>query len=588
MSNAMEKRPRSADLWAHSRDGFRKPDCRNRHDKQIESEVRLIASEKKFTNDAMSSILQHNDRGALEPSNTDIDPARSHLNYSFEMDHGGLSDFDYYKNLIDGKYLYGRGSKREDKAITGCGWVVTAPKEICGDPAKERAFFSSVYSFVSNRYGKENIIQNAVHYDEAGAPHIHIVFCPVTVLDHDKVKYKTVKTKEAVRMESGRYEFGYRFKLDAEGNKIPLKNYAKMSDYYDEKIAANDVLNKLELRHFHGDLQKFLDDNGVEGRVLTGTTGGVNFTVKELKDFTAKTGLRLDEVREMQGDRTLLESYVVNHAKVADLEALLSEKNAVIESLKDEITAKDRSIELSSDTKDEILRKDEQIKELTKDVTDRDRKIVEATGDNLELQQKAREAELSLALKQREFDRTNAALKDEILQKDGRIQELTNTVTDKDRELDALKNRNHELRDRVREAELAVTTKQHEFDRTSTALKDEILQKDSKIQELSKAVSDREQKLVTATGNNQQLEQKIRSLEHSLSEKQHELNQANEKIRLLEAEKTVEASRPADRTEANRTEHEHGWGNATSSWSDRSQSSSWGTHNTDIEEDKTW
>lgn len=34
-------------------------------------------------------------------------------------------------------YLYGRGTKREDTAITGCGWVVTAPIEIVGNKDKE-------------------------------------------------------------------------------------------------------------------------------------------------------------------------------------------------------------------------------------------------------------------------------------------------------------------------------------------------------------------------------------------------------------------------------------------------------------------
>ena len=70
-------------------------------------------------------MMRHIDRTVLESSNVDIDPERTHLNYSFDMDHGGLTDFEYYKKRIDDNYHYGRGSKREDKAITGCGWVVT-------------------------------------------------------------------------------------------------------------------------------------------------------------------------------------------------------------------------------------------------------------------------------------------------------------------------------------------------------------------------------------------------------------------------------------------------------------------------------
>lgn len=371
-----------------------------------------MASIKKFDDAAMTNILRHNERSILENSNKDIDPEKSEKNYSFPLDHGELTDFEYYQKTVGDRYLYGRGTKREKDAITGCGLVVTAPKEIIGDAEKENAFFKGVFDFTANRYGPENIINNAVHYDEAGEPHIHIVFCPVTKLDHERVQYKTVKTKEAVRLESGRYEYGYRFKLDKEGQKIPIKNYARMTDYYDEKVSANDVLNKIELLNLHKDMQAYLDANGIEGRVITGKTGGVNFTVKELKEFTEKTGLRLDEVKEMQGDRSLLESYVEQHSKVADLETLLSEKNAVIESLRDEILAKDRSMEVSSDMKDEILHKDTQIKELTREISDKDRQITQAASENIELQQKIKEMEISLSEKQHELDKANAKIKD--------------------------------------------------------------------------------------------------------------------------------------------------------------------------------
>lgn len=547
-----------------------------------------MASEEKFVHEAMANMLRHNDRMTSEPSNVDIDPSRSHLNYSFELDHGGLTDYKYYKQLIDSKYIYGRGSKREDQAVTGCGWVVTAPKEICGDPVKEREFFQGVFNFVSDRYGKENIINNAVHYDEAGEPHIHIIFCPVTKLDHDKVQYKTIKTKEAVRLESGRYEFGYKFKLDENGQKIPLKNYSRMSDYYDEKISANDVLNKIELKNFHYDLQKYLDANGIEGRVITGKTGGVNFTVKELKEFTAKTGLRLDEVKEMQGDRTLLESYVEQHAKVADLEVLLSEKNAVIESLRDEIMAKDKTIDMSSDMKDKILHKDKQIQQLTQTITDKDRQIVAATDANLEMQHKLHEMEQTLSAKQQEIDRASITMKDEILQRDARISELSQSVSDKERQLAAARNSNIEMQQKVTELEQSLTAKDRDIDCTTESSRDEVLLKIREIDGLRNEVSDKDRQITAAKDQNIELQRRIREMERSLSAKQQEIDRANERIAELETEKKVEASRTEQKTEATRTDKEQGWGRSSGTWGDRSQTSGWGTRNTDIVEEKTW
>ena len=313
-----------------------------------------MASVEKFTNDAVTNMLRHNSRLTLNPSNKDINRKMTHLNYSFPMDHGKLSDRKYYKKLLGENYLYGRGTSREDKAITACGWVVTLPKELYGFPEKESKFFNGVFDFISKRVGPSSIINNAVHYDEKGLPHIHVVFCPITNLDHDLVQHKTYQSKEAVRLPSGRYEFRHKFKLDKDGNKIKLKNYARMTDYYDKKIDCNSFLNKVELQNFHKDLQSYLSENGIEGKVITGTTDGISYSVKDLKNFTEKTGLHLDEIRELQGDRTLLESYVQKNNKLQELTALL---NTEID--------KNRDLEHQIDTLRSDLEKSiEKIKEL--------------------------------------------------------------------------------------------------------------------------------------------------------------------------------------------------------------------------------
>ena len=52
------------------------------------------------------------------------------------------------------------------------------------------------------------------------------------------------------------------------------------------KVCANDVLDRRELRNFHPDLQRYLDEHGLEdAHVMTGVTRaqGGNRTVAELK-----------------------------------------------------------------------------------------------------------------------------------------------------------------------------------------------------------------------------------------------------------------------------------------------------------------
>lgn len=297
-----------------------------------------MASFDKFTDAAMRNMIRHNCREMAESKNKNIDPERTHLNYSFSLNHGKVSEYSYYKNLLDHTYIYGRGSSREANAITGCEWVVTLPKELSEDAVKQSAFFKEVYSFISERYGEENIINNAVHYDEGGLPHLHVIFCPITELDHTVVQHKSIRTKHAIKLDSGRYEYVQELKYDENGDLIPINNYARMSDYYDTKLDCNTVMNKAELQHFHTDLQQYLNNHGIEGKVITGTTRGINYSVKSLKEFTQNTGLHLSDLKEIQSEKSVLESVVKAQTDIKQLQQIIAEKDALIESLQEDLT----------------------------------------------------------------------------------------------------------------------------------------------------------------------------------------------------------------------------------------------------------
>lgn len=310
-----------------------------------------MANLMKFTSKQVTMMINHTTRMHHTYANSNIDKNRTKLNYSIPIDHDGLSPKEYFQKMVKESYLYGRGTKREKTAVTAASWVITAPKEIVGFPDKEEAFFQAVTEFVSKRYGYT--ILSEVHYDEGrpknpdhpnpaewigGAPHVHILFLPITPIDHEQVHYKTVKTKSAIRLESGRYEYQYRFKLDENGQKIPLKNYAKASDQYDMKISADQVLNKVELQFFHKDLGRFLWENNIDGAVYTGVTGDSNYSIKQLKEFTNYTGLTLDQVRELMPEKNILESIVRQADTIEYLQNLVLEKNMTISHLQTEIT----------------------------------------------------------------------------------------------------------------------------------------------------------------------------------------------------------------------------------------------------------
>jgi len=188
-----------------------------------------MASVQKFTDKAVVNQLRHNERAVQNPSNPDIDMTRSHQNYTLSQDRG-MTSYDYYKQRKAQLYCY-----RRDDVKTLAGWVVTAPKDL---PINlHQPFFKETHRFLENRYGKENTVLAVVHNDESGQPHLHYNFIPAV----------------ADPKHGG------------------------------EKICANDVLNRQELRNFHPDLQRHLKENGIDARVINGATAGGNRTVRELK-----------------------------------------------------------------------------------------------------------------------------------------------------------------------------------------------------------------------------------------------------------------------------------------------------------------
>lgn len=175
-------------------------------------------------------ILRHNAREIKNPSNEDIDPRRTPLNYSL-LNRPLSEDIEHYK--MRKKEIHAHNRK---DVITLVGLVITAPGDL---PEKdERSFFETSLTFVSERFGAENIVQAVVHHDESGQPHMHIGLLPVVA--------------------------------DAK---------------YGEKFCAKEVITRQELNTFHPDFQRYLDNCGIHARVFTGVTTaqGGNRSVADMK-----------------------------------------------------------------------------------------------------------------------------------------------------------------------------------------------------------------------------------------------------------------------------------------------------------------
>jgi len=110
---------------------------------------------------------------------------------------------------------------------------------------KERQFFEETYTFLENRYGKENVLSAYVHLDET-TPHIHFGFLPVGT--------------------------------DKNGNKT---------------VSSKLVCTRKELQTFHKDLSRHLEKTfGRKMSIENGATVEGNKAISELKRESAEDKLR--------------------------------------------------------------------------------------------------------------------------------------------------------------------------------------------------------------------------------------------------------------------------------------------------------
>lgn len=503
-----------------------------------------MAEVEKFTDGAIMTLMKHNERTLKNDSNKEIVEERTKLNYSIPLDHGGLTDRKYYKKLIDDSYLYGRGTKSEADAVTAFSWVITLPKEVSDytvlekghvgyiNEDAEKEFFNGALRFVSDRYGAENVFHNRIHYDEGGQPHIHIYVSPRKDLDHDQVHYSiNRKSKAAVKTETGRWEYEYRYKLDKNGERIAVKNYARMSDYYDKKLSAFEIINPVELKHFHPDFAEYLRKNNLPGAdaVHTGVTGGKNISVKSMKEFTKNTGMTIDQVKQLAREKEALQGRVSELNKdVKDLHSDLYEKNTTIKDLKQQLydtkLAFNRSAEMAA-TKDvleaQLSAKEKEVTRLTSRLTSTEAELSSTNKNYEEIKTRYAEAEKTISAYQAELNRTRNTVKamqqnreleaSNSAAKDRTVEQLTSKLVSKEAELSATNKNYEELQTRYVQAEKTISAYKEELNRTRNAVKE--LQQDRTLNANDSAAKDRE---ILA------LQRKVASLKDQVKDIQHE------------------------------------------------------------------
>ena len=194
----------------------------------------------KYSKGSCRAILAHNERSKSEDKaykNKDIDVSRTHLNYSFLDVDNTTAEERLEQRLKEVKV-----QNRADVNILAS-WIVTLPNDVKKEDS--RKFFAACFDFLSDKYGKENVISACVHNDES-TPHLHFAFVP-TVRNTSKSK---------------------KFAL---------------------KVSAKECLNRSSLLTFHSELDNYIAEKlGYQVGIRTGNTN-VNYSINELKKQTEQT-----------------------------------------------------------------------------------------------------------------------------------------------------------------------------------------------------------------------------------------------------------------------------------------------------------
>ena len=215
-----------------------------------------MANCKKYNRAACGHLFKHYERAKdengeyLKFGNQEIDAGRSHLNYNLAAPDQPERQGDFVKKRCSEVKM----QNRADVNVM-CSWVVTAPKEIRAEETEK--FFKEAYNFLSERYGRDNIVSAHVHMDET-TPHIHFAFVPVV----------TCKKKNIL------------------------------------KVSAKEAINKQELQIFHKDLSTHMEKIfGRDVGILNEATQEGNREIDQLKYETL-----LKELAELQKNIKALEN----------------------------------------------------------------------------------------------------------------------------------------------------------------------------------------------------------------------------------------------------------------------------------------
>lgn len=259
--------------------------------------AKLACHVEKYKKGSVSSIERHNERKNVNYSNEEIDPSRTHLNYSL-MQRDNESYYRSVMKLVNSRDNPSGKALRKD-AVVLCEFVITSSNEFFENlPAEEqRHFFEEANQYLQDFFGKEKCIYSVVHNDEH-TPHMHFGFVPLTA--ENKLCGKEIINRSVLfRLQSEMPKFlqekGFKIERGEAGSKAVHKSVKQYKADMEKEKAALAVSIQKEKKELSQLASIKAEIKSVEQIPIGKTMFGGKITVDE-EDYKKVTSLAIKQL----------------------------------------------------------------------------------------------------------------------------------------------------------------------------------------------------------------------------------------------------------------------------------------------------
>lgn len=236
----------------------------------------------KFQAPAVKPIQFHNYREKESRTNPDIDKTKTSQNIVL------VECSDYRKAIAErlSKLETSRAVRKD--AVVMAQVLVTSGPEFFKNMSLElqKEFFCRSLDFISNRYGKENILSAVIHMDER-TPHMHVDLTPIK---NGRLTAKTIFTRSELSNLQTDFanDVGYEYGLKR-GENRKEKRYHLSTEEYKLKAKEKELIKNTELISSYKIKFPSIEPDELNQRVINKT---FLFTYTETNEMVAK---RLNE-----------------------------------------------------------------------------------------------------------------------------------------------------------------------------------------------------------------------------------------------------------------------------------------------------